>query len=727
MTTLPPPPPRLAGVLPPPPPRLRALPPPPPRLAVAPTAKPAPLIDMPAREKIALDVECFPDYFLVSAKRIADRVLIAELEAFPGQPLDVVALSKLLATYTIVTFNGKGFDEWMLAGALAGYDIYQLKWLCDQIIVRNLRGWELEREFKLHIPPYLDGIDLMEIMPGQHGLKMYMAKMHSRRIQDLPHDPNAVVPPELRPTVRTYCANDLEGNIDGYRQFEKEIKLREKMSAEYGVDLRSKSDAQIAEVVIVHELGGQNAVPRPEWAIGTYFHYDPPAYVQFATPLLQQLLDVVRRARFVLGDKGIDMPPELDNANIKIGNSVYRLGIGGLHSSEKSTCHHSDGHFVLQDVDVASFYPRLMLNSGAFPQHMGPRFLQVFEAIVNRRLENKGAAQALEDQHGKRKTMAAAIAAAFDDATSAANSLKIVINGTFGKTLSKYGKLVAPKMGIQTTITGQLSLLMLIEWLEAAGIHVVSANTDGIVIKCPRALTWLRDEIVRQWEKRCGLETEATDYAAIYSRDVNNYIAVKPSGEVKTKGAYAETKPVGGSWPNPTGYIAVEAVIAWLKDRTPLEYTVRGCRDIRKFVHVRTVNGGGVKYYGDPVEKVTTQGAMRAQLEAAGWVEVEPKMFVDVRRGSDKLPMKDAYKEAFTLLRSIDTVRTEYLGKVVRWYYAKDMPGAIRYKTSGNLVPRTEGAAPLMELPDAMPEDVDYDWYVRDAKSMLADIGAPVL
>ena len=58
-----------------------------------------------------------------------------------------------------------------------------------------------------------------------------------------------------------------------------------------------------------------------------------------------------------------------------------------------------------------------------------------------------------------------------------------MLNGTFGKTGSPYSVLFAPEMMIQTTITGQLALLMLIEHLETASISVISANTDGIVIQ----------------------------------------------------------------------------------------------------------------------------------------------------------------------------------------------------------------------------------------------------
>lgn len=665
---------------------------------------------MSTRAKWVMDIECYVDYFLVCFACADDREHVREFEMYPPYALDVAGVTRMLESVTACTFNGNSYDMPMLSAALLGYDCAQLKWLSDQIIQEGLRPWDIERQYNIRPPSFVDHVDLIEIMPGQHGLKMYMAKMHSPRIQELPLPPESSIAPEMRPVLRQYCRNDLNGTIDAVKKFSKEIALRESMSAEYGIDLRSKSDAQIAEAVIKHELGFY--VERPTWAVGTWFNYDPPAFLAYQTPMLQELLRVVRNARFVIGPNAVEMPPELDSAKIKIGNSTYRLGIGGLHSSESSAFHVADAVAGLQDVDVASFYPKLMLNSGAFPPQMGPAFIQVFNSIVERRL----AAKAAGDK-------------------STADSLKITINGTFGKTLSKWGILSAPKLGIQTTITGQLSLLMLIEMLELCGIPVVSANTDGIVIKCPRALEWLRDQVVADWERRTGLQTEANDYAAIYSRDVNNYIAVKAKDyDVKLKGEYAPPVPVGGSWPNPGGEVCVDAIIAYLKHGTPLADTIRACRDVRKFVYVRTVTGGGVKYYGNPIESAKTKRGMREQLAAAGWMEADAvsfgkEMFFRPSSVDMPMPMKDAHKLAVQQLRDASPVKTEYLGKVVRWYYAAGEPGAIRYKTSGNLVPKTEGARPMMELPHdfAVPADVDFDWYVREAKSMITDMGVAMI
>ena len=68
----------------------------------------------------------------------------------------------------------------------------------------------------------------------------------------------------------------------------------------------------------------------------------------------------------------------------------------------------------------------------------------------------------------------------------------------------------------------------------------VSGNTDGIIVKDHPYIP----EIVKQWEQITGLETEEGCYSALYSRDVNNYIAVKTDGSVKRKGEYAKAVPL---------------------------------------------------------------------------------------------------------------------------------------------------------------------------------------
>lgn len=517
-----------------------------------------------------LDIEVYRDFFLVMFRDVATGVVRA-FEQFDGQPFDSDAVRSVLRTSCIVTFNGTSYDLPILTLALKGADCAALKKASDAIIKNNLRHWAFERQFGVKVPSTINHVDLIEVAPGVASLKIYGGRLHCQRMQDLPIDEGASITPEQRPVLRTYCGNDLVTTQALFETLRPNIALREQMGEMYGIDLRSKSDAQIAEAVIASEVGkilGRD-VEKPTLEAGTSFRYTAPAFVRFATQPLRDVLKLVSEVDFVVPATGaVTIPKPLADTKITIGGSVYRMGIGGLHSSEKSAAHKADADTVLSDRDVASYYPEIILKTGLRPAHMGAAFTRVYQTIVDRRLAAKRAGNKVE-----------------------ADALKITVNGSFGKFGSKWSKLYAPHLLIQTTVTGQLALLMLIETLESEGIPVVSANTDGVVIKCPRALIPMMNFVVWEWELVTGFQTEETEYAAIYSRDVNNYIALKKGGGAKLKGVFA---PVGLQ-KNPANEVCTDAVLKYLRDGTPVEDTIETCTDVRKFVTVRQVKGGAIK------------------------------------------------------------------------------------------------------------------------------------
>jgi hypothetical protein len=637
---------------------------------------------------------------------------VTEFEMYAGgPPLDIAGVRRMLLSGTIVGFNSINYDASIIGLALAGGTNAQLKQANDAIIKGGVKPWMFKDRFGVE-PAAFDHIDLIEILPGMYNLKLYGGKMASRRMQDLPIDPDDDITPEQRPLMRSYCVNDLMTTRDAYLKFKPQIELRVEMSKRYGVDLRSKSDAQIAEAVIKSEL--KFFIAKPIIPPGTAYRYKTPDFISFHTPYLQGVLAMIERSEFVISDKFVlTMPKELKAAKIAIGGQVYQLGIGGMHSTESSCFHMADDQYSLKDHDVAGYYPEIIKRCGLYPQQMGPAFLEVYKSIVATRREAKALAQ-------KYKKAGDKVQSAHYQVT--ADSLKIVVNGSFGKFGSKYSILYAPDLMLQTTITGQLALMMLIERMEMSGISVVSANTDGVVIKCLRSMEWLKDSIIADWEALTSFDTEMTEYSGVYSRDVNSYVAIKPNGETKRKGEYAEPVPVGGSWPSPSCDIAADAAVQYLADRTPVEQTIRACTDVRKFVKVQGVTGGGVKYYGNEVEAATTIKGRKEQLMLAGWEETFDHALWTYGN-SAPLPTVAAHDYAVGQLRAANPVRKEYLGKAVRWYYAAGEPGAIRYKSNGNLVPRSEGAKPMMELPDQLPDDIDWNWYITEARSHLTNMG----
>lgn len=670
--------------------------------------------DAPQGKPIAFfDTECYRNYWLLKFRPRGAAAITIELH--PGQTLastgQVERVLYLFGIFTVVSFNGNTYDSPMIAGALNGYEPMQLKWLSDKIIVEEVKPWEIEE--KCGVPRWEppDHIDVMEVAPGAGSQKQFVGRIHFKTMRDLPYEPDATLTDEQIANVAQYCENDLDGLeflFDGLRP---QIAIRESMSAKYRMDLRSKSDAQLGESIIKRlcELATNTRLYKnePDWNLR--FRYEVPAWIQFQTPVLREALETIRNSIFQLGPSGgVVMPPQLEGLQIPLGHGVYRMGIGGLHSSETRKAYRANAEHIIRDVDVASYYPNLIVNSGKYPAALGPVFTRVYVDIITERLAWKKKQRVFEKQGVKVKDPASGEGY---EAYSGNEGLKIAINGSFGKLGSPYSILFAPEMLIQTTVTGQLALLMLIELHELNGIKVISANTDGVVIYCPRNLLTVSDNIIEYWQKVSGLELEPSEYAAIYSRDVNNYFAIKTDGEVKRKGAYSKSGLVEKK--NPSIEICGDAVADFLSKGVPVEYSIAACRDIRKFFTVRQVNGGAIKLWGEGPRKDFLVKDMIPVLESNGWSKSGRQW---TKNGSTLRP-REAYETCFL------PQRREYIGKVIRWYYSTRSPGSIVYKTTGNTVGMSYDAMPCMTLPDAFPEDVNHDWYINTSNDILEEIG----
>ncbi|AKI28732.1 DNA polymerase [Stenotrophomonas phage vB_SmaS-DLP_2] len=633
------------------------------------------LTAMPAGSVFVFDVETYVNFFYVAFKSLDNGKFVA-FERSPDHDFNPTKLLWMLWRFCIVGFNSRNYDLPMIELAARGADCKKLKEASDFIIksgpnygTEKVTPFAFEKKYGVQIGRY-NHIDLIEVAPLQGSLKLYAGRLHCERMQDLPFPEDHVLTQEDAEIVRPYCCNDLSNTELLFNELAPELKLRAEMSEEYGVDLRSKSDAQVAEAVINSEL--QKVLgyypKKPTLSADTVLVYDVPDFVCYQTTQLREMLEVVRNARFYLDGLGSPiMPPELEKLKVTIGGSTYKLGMGGLHSTEKKTAHYATDEIILADNDVESFYPRTILNQRLCPPHLGEAFLTVYEKIVNTRIHAKAEAA---------KAKKAGDRAAAKKWKTVADSLKITINGSFGKLGNKYSTLYAPQLMLQVTITGQLVLLMLIEALEQIGIEVISGNTDGIISKYHKSRHDEVRALIAAWEEWTGYKTEETRYKAVFSRDVNSYVAIKEDGGdpearfldeqlgAKTKGAYCERGSALNSIlsKNPETLICSDAVVRFLVDGTPVEKTIKECRDFRRFVAVKNVRGGGEK-------------------------------------------------------------NGRYLGKVVRWYYPKNEAGYIAYVSSGNKVGKTDGARPVMDLPTEFPDDINYDWYINEAVEMLYDCG----
>jgi hypothetical protein len=588
---------------------------------------------------LILDVECFRDYFLIC---FLDRETgkAASFEMYPGKDLVMPRLANLMNTHTTISFNGNSYDLPMIAAALQKRDCGELKNLSDEIIRSNLPAWRVCKEMNVSVPNSWDHIDIIDVVPGQASLKVYAGRMGYRKLQELPIDPSASISPEQREVLRQYCINDLRVTDELYKAVEKQVALRVEMGAEYGVDLRSKSDAQIAETVLKSEIErvSNKSLRAPKIADTATFRYLDPKIISFKSATLNEIFSRILDHKFGLSPNGsIALPDWLKDTRIAVGGSEYQMGIGGLHSCEKSQSVYAGSTHILADFDVASYYPSIILQQDIAPDNMGDDFTAVYKSIVERRIAAK--------RSGNKVT---------------ADTLKIVVNGSFGKLGSKYSALYAPNLLIQTTITGQLALLMLIERVEDIGAKVVSANTDGIVVFAPKTMENALADVMFGWELDTSYELERSDYVALHSRDVNNYFAVKKDGSVKRKGAFAQA----GLMKNPVFEIVSDAVAEHLAGKADYRSVIRSCRDLNKFVMLRKVTGGAV-WRGEPIGKAV-------------------RFYYSTGVGADE---------------------------------------TINYAKNTNKVPQSDGAKPCLDLPEMFPSDVDFERYVEMAKMVFGQIG----
>ena len=624
----------------------------------------------------------FRPIFLTCVTIIETRAKHAFWHHVPG---DLDALLDMLDDRSLqwISFNGNRFDIPLLTAWAAGAGVGMLKDLSTRIVEDNLMPWDIYKMLGIKALD-IDHIDLIDVAPGvMISLKTYAGRMHQKRMLDMPFHHDQDLTPDQYPLVEEYCFNDLEVTQSLFITLSESLAIREHMSGEYSLDLRSKSDAQIAETILKAETGIYSSTTRPNWVV-----YDTPKIIKTKAPKLLELIDWLSNENFEINPaNGSPIEPDWMQDPIVFRDGLYKVGLGGLHSQhDKCVSYTADDEWMISDIDAASYYPSIILKCGIVPHMAGGKgraFIQAYERIYLERIAAKHSNLQLS------------------------KTLKIVLNGLFGKLGSIYCPFYSPDLLLAVTLTGQLNLLTLIDDLaKHRGIEVISANTDGIMVRYKTALRTKMLDIVAKHGKRTGFDYEETRYRRVALKDVNNYIAVKPDGQIKAKGLYARAGVL--EMKNPTMEICSKAAANYLALDTLPETTVLLATDIRDFVAVRSIKtkGGGVQHTHTKLVDDWIE------LERGKWMRGD-ESGKTVKRVSRPAPVEVGYGGV-------------PFGRVARWYMTTEQLPAITQVNNGNQVPKTEGARLCMTLPDRLPDDLDKDWYIRETYSMLNDMGVKV-
>ncbi len=529
------------------------------------------------------DCECHPNYFLL-ARMALDTHYVDCQELMGCASADSDTRRNILDWMDdgwYIGFNNRHYDDWLIAAYILGAKPEDLYRLSQEIINDDRSNRPLQSHPKLRgMYDRINGhhIDLMAIGPVFAGLKSYGARLHAHTIQSLPYDPEVSLTREQMGDVRKYCVNDLRLTELLHETLAEEIQLRMSMGIQYGVNLLARSDAQMAEAIYRKSFAGTiKQCTKPSTV-----SYQAPPTIQFDSKKLKSLVEKLDRLEYPINESTgrVELPSKTFIGDpIQIGGQIYgmatrpqpyKLGIGGLHSMTRGVYAESEHGYQIVDIDVASYYPSLITNLKIVPRGLPQEFAVLYRSLIDDRLAAKS-----------------------DGDKTTADSLKILINGTFGKLSSPYSCLYDPQALLRVTLSGQLYMLMLIERMTGDGHEVIAANTDGVIVRVETDRKRYLVEICRGWERDTGLRLEYTPYQKLLMANVNSYVAVKNDAGVKAIGEYAPA----GLKHLPRADICKTAAIEYLLNDTPPEVTVTVCTDIRQFLFAKTVNGGAV--WGD--------------------------------------------------------------------------------------------------------------------------------
>lgn len=469
----------------------------------------------------------------------------------------------------LVGYNNKAFDDIILAYILEGRstieDIYEIAQ--DTIKLSNERQLWKSDIVRFKPRTRFVSIDLFMLFnpTDRVSLKKVAVSLNAPVIQEMPVKHTHFVEEHEIKSILQYNKYDVHDTAMIFVALYDEIELRTKIGPKYGLgDVLSSCRSQLAKQMLGKMYEDFTKIPYREFnnwrTIPSSISFKDciNSVVKFNGKGMQDAVEQLRAATFD------DITKIKFKKEVLIGNTVYTIATGGLHSNHKPTILKSENGHILWDWDFGSWYPNLMLNLGIYPKHLGKSFLVLFRRIVSERLQSKSEGDMV-----------------------AADTLKIVVNAAFGLLKYKGSWLYDPLALYRVTLNGQLFILMIIEDLEENDIPVVYANTDGWMVNCPIDKVELMKKICQKWGGYFNIPLEDQQIEKAMVRDVNNYSLRTMSGKFKQKGDFIFEPVLGKSYDAP---IVAFAIHEWFYHNVKVEKTITECTDITMFFMTQNID-----------------------------------------------------------------------------------------------------------------------------------------
>lgn len=598
------------------------------------------------------DIETLEEMFLIVALIPGEQLRKWEVSRWRNDLYALVKFVEEHKDYFWVGYNNLRFDAQVIEWILRNYESWIDRSGIEIAAIISQKAQDIIDDSNYDIfPEYnednlsLKQIDLFKIWHFDNknrrvSLKRLEFEMDMENIEEMPIPFNKKhLSREEAVTTINYCYNDVRSTYKFYQitigetentlyKDDNKIELRQALEEEFGIKCMNYSNAKIGDEIIKKFYCEEKHITYSQLPKKGFFRkeialkYCIAKNISFKTKQLKDFLARMKKITLLTSQDFVE--------TIHFYDQDYTFAKGGLHNVITGKIYEATDDILIKDLDVSGYYPANIINNSYYPFHLGKEFLVGFSKPFFKRIELKPLAK-------KDKKIKGIVA-----------GLKEAGNCPYGKSSDMTSWLYDKQMTLATCLTGELSLLMLIEDCELEGLRCIMANTDGATFLVPKTKLDAYDKIKKEWlEKTTNALTytlEETDYQKMVFSTVNDYIAIKTDGEVKCKGDFMKDFELHK---NKSKRICPIALEAYYTKGIPIEETIRNHKNIFDFVirqkaskdfHYEGINRETgktniyrqlIRYYistkGEKLLKIknpecTTNAAKISQVDAGEWV-----------------------------------------------------------------------------------------------------------
>lgn len=442
-----------------------------------------------------------------------------------------------------VMYNGRNYDQYIIKSIMLGFDPKRIN---DWIIVKDRKGWEFSSLFN-KIP-----LNLFDVMPNPPvGLKTLEGFMGNNIHEtSVPFDLDRhLTKQELDETIG-YCRDDVYNTIEVFLRRKGEFDAQMDLLKAFDLPLSciGKTQAQLASVI----LDAKKKTFKDEWNIRLPDNLQLGKYQFVGDWFLDKKNHWYKRKE--PNDKG-KLVEKKSQLECMIAGLPHVIAWGGIHAGDllNITCGEDE---IIYDVDAGQLYPNIMRHYKLLSR--AARKPEMLDYVLDTSMRLKAEGKKKEREPYKRQC-----------------------NIFYGAEGDSTNALYDPLHRNLVCVYGQVFIIDLIDKIEDI-IQLLNSNTDGIFFKVKKKDIPELNRRVKLWEERTKLKMEFDEYITFVSKDVNNYIAVTPSGKIHAKGLYVKEQ-------NDLDYdlpIVNQAVKDYIVYGIPVENTIYSCKEFRKFQKV---------------------------------------------------------------------------------------------------------------------------------------------